>query len=702
MAEVTSNTVIVHSRSEDLNIRSRRRTGHTASKSISITPKSTTPKTAPNHRRISLEEEEETSSTLLSKFNELTTKVEELTDIILELQKRLELCEGKISTPVAEKDYLSSPENVTLRQSCRVQQFDLKKEQNLESLVACLRESIDLRDEKSMGLQYKAFCGYDAIKLLKEKLNLEDSNEAKKIGQLLLNKGLIKSIVGNKLFQSKRRSLYRFADASDTEKTIIEDMSAVVPFIGQLRVNICEIKSDKDFFDKGGHYFFIVTADGASVTTRSMLCDRRDTTWQWNVPLLFMIFHSNSTLVIELWKKSSLRRLHRDHQIGTITVSLSSLDIDKPNELYYPLKSLKIDNHIVELKIRLHYSFLTTTKDSGNYLLPNLFPHSKRAKTPLQHMIGSTKVTIKKFLSPNHRCGADKIILFGSTESDETVEIDGYFRYSVTSLKQEAVDLWIQEPDYYGPLGAWKHMGESHTDKESGKVVFKVPKSHFDKLGRYPIQMIVKRDHSVASGNVWVLKPKTQVVVYDIDGTLTIGDQELIKQLTVDNLNVEYNPRIRNGTVAMVRAWFAKGYLPVYLSGRAGTYYNLTRVWLIKKGFPPGIIGHTDSAIPTLPMYHVPGSKTIGVGNFKKQYLRQLQSLPLSIKACYGNTSNDIHVYSVIGKTKKQIFIVGPKGKKSDNVTDLGKDYVNHMNWLDKLKPAKVPCPNRVFDWKDL
>ncbi len=36
-------------------------------------------------------------------------------------------------------------------------------------------------------------------------------------------------------------------------------------------------------------------------------------------------------------------------------------------------------------------------------------------------------------------------------------------------------------------------------------------------------------------------------------GTLTVGDQEVIKQLALDSMNVNYNPTLRGGAVSVVR-----------------------------------------------------------------------------------------------------------------------------------------------------
>ena len=43
--------------------------------------------------------------------------------------------------------------------------------------------------------------------------------------------------------------------------------------------------------------------------------------------------------------------------------------------------------------------------------------------------------------------------------------------------------------------------------------------------------MVVLGDLAIAAGQLWVLKPGTSAVLYDIDGTITPGDEEIIKQV---------------------------------------------------------------------------------------------------------------------------------------------------------------------------
>ena len=61
-------------------------------------------------------------------------------------------------------------------------------------------------------------------------------------------------------------------------------------------------------------------------------------------------------------------------------------------------------------------------------------------------------------------------------------------------------------------------------------------------------------------------------------GTLTVGDIEVVTMFAIDaltvstsaakNLTHKYDLKQRKGALHAVRAWAAKGYQPVYLSGR--------------------------------------------------------------------------------------------------------------------------------------
>nr|MBA2320394.1 hypothetical protein [Deltaproteobacteria bacterium] len=55
----------------------------------------------------------------------------------------------------------------------------------------------------------------------------------------------------------------------------------------------------------------------------------------------------------------------------------------------------------------------------------------------------------------------------------------------------------------------------------------------------------------------------TSAVLFDIDGTLTTGDGELIEDLLGDGA-----PHMRPGASAVAQRWANLGYLVVYITGR--------------------------------------------------------------------------------------------------------------------------------------
>lgn len=123
---------------------------------------------------------------------------------------------------------------------------------------------------------------------------------------------------------------------------------------------------------------------------------------------------------------------------------------------------------------------------------------------------------------------------------------------------------------------------------------------------------------------MFMLEPGTRAVVFDLDGTITVGDGQVVTQFTLDALGAstalnaklshKYDLRPRRHALHAVRAWAAKGYQPIYLSGRQGSYYNLTLAWLIKHRYPPGPIHLTRTHLPTLPVY-------FSVGLFKVKWV---------------------------------------------------------------------------------
>jgi len=211
-------------------------------------------------------------------------------------------------------------------------------------------------------------------------------------------------------------------------------------------------------------------------------------------------------------------------------------------------------------------------------------------------------------------------------------------------------------------------------------------------MGQYPVRCVVNGDASVAAGHIWVLDYGVGGVVYDIDGTLTPGDDQIVLEITLASIKAPFDPARRPGAVALCKAWATKGFLPIYLSGRSGSTYYLTREWLVNHGFPPGLILHTDKHAPTLPMYS-------SVGVFKRDLINMLKKqVGMKFGGLYGNTMTDIRSYEEAGQPKQTTFIVGRFGGKNGTF-NVGDNFVEHVQYVvDNIPDADVPAPWN-FEW---
>lgn len=111
------------------------------------------------------------------------------------------------------------------------------------------------------------------------------------------------------------------------------------------------------------------------------------------------------------------------------------------------------------------------------------------------------------------------------------------------------------------------HVGSTSTDK-LGRLKYEIDfnKCPIQKTpGQYPVRCVVGGDFSVAAGQIWVLQRGVGGVVYDIDGTLTPGDDQIVLEMTLASVKAPFDPAKRPGAVALCKAWAAKGYLPIYL-----------------------------------------------------------------------------------------------------------------------------------------
>ena len=424
------------------------------------------------------------------------------------------------------------------------------------------------------------------------------------------------------------------------------DSIKINPFVSHLRVKILGVEHLKDKNSKflsGKQYFWelmigkdIIHSDPIKVANLV----NQDQPFNITFPVYYSRQILNVTLV-QISKKKSRKNRYE------CSIVLNEINNESTK---YALQLMDSESLTAmgTLKLTLQHEFYHNTVDDGTHIFPVFYPKHLHVPTPVElakktvEMMENNKTLKKKYSlklgDPNHRCCIDFVVL---EDSVGEITLEGWFKYGPSAAGSGIqVELFLQEPDSYIHTGKWKSYGVVET--KNGKATFTVPRNSVS--GRTRVSMVVLEDSTCARGNVWVIKKGTPAVVFDLDGTISTHDMELIKALIGGPLNIHYDGEERNGARLCANQWWSLGYLPVYLSGRAGSYYELTRNWLEKHNFPPGLIGHTLDSIPTLPIYKI-GSSRLGVGTFKEKYLNNLRNTyGLVFVAGYGNTSTDAKV----------------------------------------------------------
>ncbi|CAL8467040.1 g6576 [Coccomyxa elongata] len=283
------------------------------------------------------------------------------------------------------------------------------------------------------------------------------------------------------------------------------------------------------------------------------------------------------------------------------------------------------------------------------------------------------------------------------SETDRQPFISGTFEYGVgRPAAKRKVYLFANKAQDQEALTAAtvQFLGVFKTDKRGKLNSIAVPQKIADTPGHYSIVGLLPEDHTFSKGSLFILAPGTKCVIFDLDGTITVGDHEVVTVFALDSmaagtsaanaLSHKYDVKARMHALHAVRAWAAKGYQPIYLSGRQGSYYNLTLEWLIRHNYPPGPIHLTRTHMPTLPVYY-------SVGNFKVAYMESLKAKGLELFAAYGNTGTDARAYAAAGISKERTFMVGPHGGKWGTVK-VG-NFTDHIPEIFKFPDAELPIP---------
>ncbi|XP_076232304.1 retinal degeneration B isoform X1 [Calliopsis andreniformis] len=262
-----------------------------------------------------------------------------------------------------------------------------------------------------------------------------------------------------------------------------------------------------------------------------------------------------------------------------------------------------------------------------------------------------TSVKLKN-VAANHRAN-DVIVREGAPQV-----LIARFMYSpidVIALTGEKVDIHIMKD---APAGEWTYLSTEITDK-NGRITYRIPDDKALSYGLYPIKMVVRGDHTSVDFFLAVIPPKTECVVFSIDGSFTAS-------MSVSGKD----PKVRAGAVDVVRHWQELGYLIIYITARPDIQQQKVVSWLSQHNFPHGLVSFADG-LSTDPLGH------------KAAYLNKLaQEHGVIIHHAYGS-SKDISVYTAINLKPSQIFIIGKVPKKHHALATILHDgYAAHLTML--------------------
>jgi cysteine-rich repeat protein len=236
-------------------------------------------------------------------------------------------------------------------------------------------------------------------------------------------------------------------------------------------------------------------------------------------------------------------------------------------------------------------------------------------------------------------------------------------------LEDERVEVWIQT------CPGWESLGIFVTNKDG---FIQIPIAATLPKGDYSLKAVVLGDGTIADGFLAVWPKNTQVIISDIDGTLTTSDFELFTDLLL-GLDADMFPDANN----VIQTWATKNYRLVYITGRPQLINRYSRDWLQDHGFPRGVVTLTNDNTEVIP-------NESGVQEFKAGVMNDLLSrIELHIVRAYGNATTDIGAYNDVGIPKVDTFIIGPNAGV-DNTVAL-TSYTEHLPTLATIPDAVQP-----------
>ncbi|MBU1069780.1 haloacid dehalogenase [Myxococcota bacterium] len=222
------------------------------------------------------------------------------------------------------------------------------------------------------------------------------------------------------------------------------------------------------------------------------------------------------------------------------------------------------------------------------------------------------------------------------------VIVTAKFDYN-SALHKDLQDEWILVYLWGTGRSDWELLGRYLTDTD-GKIQIQVGGLG---AGTYMLRGVVAGDLTEAVGYVTVIGTNRQAVVFDIDGTLTTSDAEVMQDWA-GFTTAEMYPYAD----LVVQYYVDHGFHVAMVTGRPYWLAVETRQWLADHSMPFHSIRFTSDNGTT-----VSGQETQA---YKTGYLEGLiATCGLDIVRAYGNSDTDVWAYDAVGVSKTQTFIIG-------------------------------------------
>ncbi|CAF3544607.1 unnamed protein product [Rotaria sp. Silwood1] len=292
----------------------------------------------------------------------------------------------------------------------------------------------------------------------------------------------------------------------------------------------------------------------------------------------------------------------------------------------------------------------------------NVNSYSFAPMKPTERWLHRTTGVKIRNLAPNHR-GNDTMVVDARPQT-----IYAKFHYGpidMVCLANEKVDIYVMRS---APYGEWTLFDTVETDTH-GRIRYTIADDKKLPLGLHPVKLVVRGDHTTVDLYLTVLPPKSEAVIFSIDGSFT-------SSFSVSH----HDPKVRPGAVDVVRYWQELGYIIIYVTARPDIQQRQVVHWLAQHNFPHGMTLFNDG-IYREPIKH------------KAEMLRNVvENADLIITAAYGSTK-DIPGYQLIHVSPEKIFVVGKvKNRLQGQARFLTNGYALHLTELSKpgmVRPSK-------------